>query len=476
MAQGYNLNPIQGDLYSAGNVQFDPTPYVRYSLEVQARNRARDDAFARAFQDLGARVTPAGMDGLDIDNFMKRKKEWQDYVIKNEKAYKNPALDDGQVYGEAMRRYNNILSVQQNSLDKLERLKPLRAIYADPTKRALLTEQTIMDAQRGMLPVNHPDYKPFNPNSINYNPEPFSQASVNSYLDQVKQQVTGEKVYGNTRIDKATKERISPYTIKINEKDYPIIRNLAIQLSGSDPSAARFFDQELNNPQDYARHNEIYKRTFGKDIETREDMATAWTLGMLDLESRGEEKSTYSPPSGGSSLLGLRELLKDQKDERDFQTLVNFYNSKKVNGQRSVKEIGFGSGNYKNGIVLNLTPAELAKFGKGITKVVEYEDGTIEAYQMPRDKSKPPIKTFPITQADVLNVLGDELNLGTRMSGAMGYATEQVQQQQPQTAQPQPPAKKTISRKDIPSKAAAAGYTTKEYEELLKKNGVKITE
>lgn len=306
MAQGYNLNPIQGDLYSAGNVQFDPTPYVRYSLEVQARNRARDDAFARAFQDLGARVTPAGMDGLDIDNFMKRKKEWQDYVIKNEKAYKNPALDDGQVYGEAMRRYNNILSVQQNSLDKLERLKPLRAIYADPTKRALITEQTIMDAQRGMLPVNHPDYKPFDPNSIKYNPEPFSQTAANSYLDQVRQNVTGEKVYGKERIDPKTKSKYSPFTITINPKDYEIIRSYAANLSGSDPSAARFFDQELNNPQDYQKHNEIYKKYFGQkaNIQSREDMATAWTLGLLDLESKGEEKSTYSPTninvSGGA--------------------------------------------------------------------------------------------------------------------------------------------------------------------------------
>ena len=45
------------------------------------------------------------------------------------------------------------------------------------------------------------------------------------------------------------------------------------------------------------------------------------------------------------------------------------------------------------------------------------------------------------------------------------------QQQQPQ---PQKPAVKTINRSDIPTKAAAAGYTPQEYEQLLIKNGVTI--
>jgi hypothetical protein len=39
---------------------------------------------------------------------------------------------------------------------------------------------------------------------------------------------------------------------------------------------------------------------------------------------------------------------------------------------------------------------------------------------------------------------------------------------------PKSPAKKTISRSDIASKAKAAGYSTSEYEALLKKNGVEI--
>lgn len=39
---------------------------------------------------------------------------------------------------------------------------------------------------------------------------------------------------------------------------------------------------------------------------------------------------------------------------------------------------------------------------------------------------------------------------------------------------PAKPAKKEISRKDIPAKAAAAGYSVSEYEKLLKQNGVTI--
>lgn len=317
MPQGYNLTPINSDIYSAGNVLFDSRPYVAYALETKARNQAKDDAFARAFQDLGSRITPAGMDGADIDNFMKRKKEWQDYVVKNEAAYKNPALDNGQVYGEAMRRYNNVLGVIQISKDKLDALKPLQQIYADPNKRNLITEQTMMDAHRGTLPINHPDYKRFDVNSINFNPEPFSQTKANSYLDQVRQNVTGEKVYGKERIDPATKSKYSPYTIKINPNDYQIIRNYAANLSGSDASAARFFDQELNNPEDYAKNNAIYKQYFGQDknIQTREDMATAWTLGLLDLESKGEEKSTYSPTIINASGLGDNSLINNIFDK-----------------------------------------------------------------------------------------------------------------------------------------------------------------
>jgi hypothetical protein len=73
------------------------------------------------------------------------------------------------------------------------------------------------------------------------------------------------------------------------------------------------------------------------------------------------------------------------------------------------------------------------------------------------------------------NVLNEQVKNSTgKEIGAYSTVNEASNgEEQPVFSQP---TKKTISSKDIHTKAAAAGYSDAEYKKILIKNGIKITE
>lgn len=496
------------DLYSAGNVVIRNEPYMRYALEVQARNRARDDAFSRSFQELGARVTPAGMDGADIDNFMKRKKEWQDYVVRNEKAYKNPALDNGQVYGEAMRRYNNVLGVIQMSKDKLERTKPLRQIFADPKKKKLISEQTVMDAHRGMLPVNHPDYKPFDINSINFDEPPFDVKQLQSFTNGAKNIIAPSlknKIYGKPTVDAATNSKITPYQIKLSDSDYNNLRGYAATWSGVNPQFANYLDEELGaRDQDYHLLNNVYKDHFGKDanIQSREDLATALLLSNIGAELKGEEKSAYTNTLGNQIYMNnLRDAqwYEHQKYKEDHPTsssssgvsaayIDDYILQLQANAEKRVYKKANGEfedrweiqPNPDISVILSKKvgdktyyPDQVQVKANGDVVPVFYKlnkDGTV-AKGADGDVAIDREMSIPVSKEEF------KVRVAKKLLGVKGAQEAMKSNSGGSTPKAQPqPAKKTIKKSDIATKAAAAGYTVKEYQELLKKNGIKIVD
>jgi hypothetical protein len=491
------------DLYSAGNVVIRNEPYMRYALEVQARNRARDDAFARSFQELGARVTPAGMDGLDIDNFMKRKKEWQDYVVRNEEAYKNPAIDNGQVYGEAMRRYNNVLGVIQGSKDKLERIKPLRQIFQDPKKRALISQRTMNAYERSTLPINHPNYEPFDMSNLDYDEAPFDEKQLKTFAGGVKNIIAPSlknKVYGKTTIDAAKNQKITDFEIKLSDSDYDNIRGYANVMLSANPQLENFLKNEINNPNDLAVLNAVYKNHFGQDanIENLGDAATALALSNVSSDLKGQEKSAYTNSLGNQmTMFGLRDAAwyEHQKYKEDhptssssggvsaasiddyilqLQTNAEKRMYKKANGE--VEDRWEVQPNPDLSVILSKKigdktyyPDQVQIKANGDVVPLYYKlnkDGTVakgENGNVAIDKEM----SIPVSKEEF------RVRVAKKLLGVKG-AQEALRGAKPQTTKPAEPTKKTIKKSDIATKAANAGASVKEYTDFLIKHGIKI--
>ncbi len=98
----------------------------------------------------------------------------------------------------------------------------------------------------------------------------------------------------------------------------------------------------------------------------------------------------------------------------------------------------------KSGTVLKLLPSVLKRFGDDINRVIEYDDGSLVAQRVSNNGDIK--KSIPITQQDVLTHLGDELNIGQKLSKAVNLINSNLSQPKPQ-----------VKPKTTPKKAFGAG-------------------
>lgn len=111
------------------------------------------------------------------------------------------------------------------------------------------------------------------------------------------------------------------------------------------------------------------------------------------------------------------------------------------------------------------------------SKVRITPDGTLEIIETGGFANRSVNRTTVDLKQVAGNKLGEEMTLTTGKEGINYnnlvdlYDLKPVSGKEPNAAQP---TKKEIKRSDISAKAAAAGYSPKEYEALLKKNGVTI--
>lgn len=306
--QPINYN-IPSNIGGAGNVTLDPMPYVKYALDVQARNQAKQDAVIKSFQNATASATTKGMDSQDVNSFLQKKQDWMDFILKNKDAYENVAKDGGNVYGQAMTKYNDMLAYSQASIDKLKAASQAASAMADPKKRSLMTEEAMQNYHNALLPLDDKNYQQWRPDMLDYNPPPFDGAQQTQVLNQLRSTIrpslTGDNniTYGTPVIDAATHTKTTPFTRSLSQDDYKVIGSLGANLYGRNAGVKDFFDKELNNPQDYQRYNEIYKNHFGKDanIKSGEDMATSFLLSNLVKDLKGQKQSSYTPPKAASA-------------------------------------------------------------------------------------------------------------------------------------------------------------------------------
>lgn len=163
--------------------------------------------------------------------------------------------------------------------------------------------------------------------------------------------------------------------------------------------------------------------------------------------------------------------------------------------KKGTPEIHYNKDSKKNETLLRVgEPTLMQKFGNidkdgNVTNVPDYvlynpeTDQILLSYKDDRKKNN--IKTIPLDQRTWLKEIAkrsfpnkDIGKVNTLVDDILDKSGNSLYKlSQGQTSETtKPTTKKEISRKDIPSKAAAAGYSVKEYEALLKQNGVIIKE
>lgn len=272
---------LPSNLYSGGAVVLDSTPYTNYYLQTQQRKQAQDDALFKYFGDLSKNITPAGMHSNDIPDLMGKKNAWQQFNIQNKRAIARPTLDKGRAYQQSMAMYNDMLAHAEESKSKVKELAGLSSIYKDPAKRALLTEKTIADIQKGELPINDPNYQRIDPTALNYNPKPFGiteQGQLTALLNRFK---GNESIDGKPEPIPGTNQEKIKYKNTFSSDQLNGMYNIGSSLYHNNPGFKQIVDQEADPlSNNYQPLNDIFKQHYGKDIATPEDMAVAHVLSL----------------------------------------------------------------------------------------------------------------------------------------------------------------------------------------------------
>ena len=328
---------LPSNLYSGGAVTLDVSPYTNFVIQTKQRQQAQDDALYKYFGDLGKNVTPAGMHSNDISDLMAKKNEWQAFSMQNKKAIARPSLDKGAAYQKSMAMYNDMLAHAAESREKVKAIAGIASIYKDPAKRALLTEKTLSDIQRGEKPVSDADYQRIDPTAINYNPKPFGvleQGQLSALLNRFK---GNEEVDGAPEKIPGTNQEKIRYKTKFNPDQLAGMQNIGASLYHNNPSFREMVNGEADPlSNNYSPLNEVYKSHYGKDIATPEDMATAHVLSMHPNKTGREVVRNISVNpltliaarnASSKDLIDYREKYKKENKEQQSGSIDGLVNS-----------------------------------------------------------------------------------------------------------------------------------------------------
>lgn len=269
---------LPSNLFSGGAVALNTSPFTNYYLQTQARDQARNDAIIKFVGDYSNRLTPTGVASEDIDDFMKAKNDWQDFVMQNKSGMANPSSDNGKSYIEAQKRFNNAMAIAQKSKEKSQNILQLKTVLADPTKASLLTDGTLDAIHKASLPVMK-GYEPIDYTDVKFNPKPWD-AAQESKLVNTLQHFKGNEAFSHYE-PAENGMQVAHYKSELPKEQLMGIRQMATNEYHNNPGFKAMIDSRTDvHSTDYPQLNEAFKSNFGTDVHQPEDMATAYMLNL----------------------------------------------------------------------------------------------------------------------------------------------------------------------------------------------------
>lgn len=317
---GQNMNlgstGISSNDYNGGAVVFNQQPYINYYTNQKLREQAREDAFYKYFGGLGNNLTPAGMHTKDIPGLMQQKNDWQNYMMQNREAIARPGLDEGKAYTEAMGRYNSMMSYINQSKNDVKTLASLKPILDSPQKKYLLNDVTMQRIHQGSLPINDPNYRPFDPSSIDFNPPPFDAKQAN----QMRLNMTQYKPSDNPiTIPLPNHQEQTVHNYKFSQNDLNGIYTQGAMAYHTNPSFQGEIDKVKDDPEMHGRLNSLFNEHYGRDMQSPEDASAAYMLSLHpDISNKVEQPRNipYSPWETAAAGLNREKQFYDYKQDQ----------------------------------------------------------------------------------------------------------------------------------------------------------------
>lgn len=337
------INP--SNLYSGGQSNWDSTPFVKFALQREAQQKAKDEALDKYFAEKNAKLTSTGMREYEIAPLSQVKNQLQDYWLKNRDNIHNISKDNGKAWGEYNKLFNTAQSIIDNSkaaakiTDEAAKLKANHPELVDRMDENTLAgldqhSQPIYIVENGQIREN-PKFKPFDFNNIAYNPKGYNAKQMADLFEEKKKFTPPDQV----------KEDIlptnDPYVNKVvttfgynvdklkkigeeSRQEFKADRDLSWTFNkGHDLIKTPFNQWKQDHVDKFNALNDEYKKIYKKDILSPEDLYVAENITSLKIPTTKEELRTN-----------------EAKKQADREKMLSLGNSYIRSRMRYKKELG----------------------------------------------------------------------------------------------------------------------------------------
>jgi hypothetical protein len=257
-------------------------------IDIQNKERARTDALDRYFMDYDKNINPAGMKANDIDDLTKLQQEGKGFYFQNKKAIQNPMLDGGKAYNQFVNYNKQQLALVSQSKDAAARAKiAQQAISNAKNKGYVIGEQTFNNLQANEAPVLSKGFKSWDAATFDayepFNAEKYTQQVYKGDRYLSKKDINVRQLKGKDIL----KEEISfdPANMRaietISKTNYDNNKGFRTQV-----------EEISKNPTELQSLNPIFYKYKGKNIETLDDVATAFTISLSPYKLQDKPMGT----------------------------------------------------------------------------------------------------------------------------------------------------------------------------------------
>lgn len=262
-------------LYTGGLVKLDSTPYVNNLLRYRAQRAAKEEALDKYFGELPKTLNSAGLRDEDIEGVNKRVDGLKQYYLQNKDAIRKGGAARYN-YEKAIRETSGYIDSGKNKAKNLLELGKKRFekgneyIFADPQ----MTEKI----HKWSLPLDHPEYEPFDPATTTLPVRPFNDEAHTKKLGLVK----ADEYEVKTEIDPADPLKdIVTQVPKFSPQKLEQLRFLALDDFHKDPSFENKIHDVMQDASIKPILEEVYKKYYGSMPTEPEEFATAYGLAKL---------------------------------------------------------------------------------------------------------------------------------------------------------------------------------------------------
>ena len=277
--------------YRSGNVAIDITSKpTQLAIGLIQKQQAQAEATEKYFKDYEKSLNPAGLGAEEVKIFANKLKQVQEFGLKNKQSINNPSKYGYDAQSELMAGFKDLQSFIEESKKATAERKALVDFFNQTKKSGKRVSDDYMEVYKNaFLPVGagyvSPDYSKisvFDPHDdITFIDKTWRGIDLPGKIEAEEQIINGKPT---GRVKEVMVESITPEVAKsYAQKAIGYYRsNLGTQEQYNTLAQDKYFVSQLNP---------TYKKYFGVDIKTPEDLIVAY--GLASKQPKKEDKTGY---------------------------------------------------------------------------------------------------------------------------------------------------------------------------------------